>query len=981
MKKLSKWKREFFLNCCLEIARLVGMVGLTFCLVSTSYAQSKQNTKLKGQVLDESGASLAGAEVTLTEVNGKTTQTVSSEKGDFEFSRVDFGTYTLTVYVPGFTVYESSTFSVGNTSLTPLEVRLAVAAVTEQVTVDSSSPVSLSSENNATAIVLKEKDLESLPEDPDELASALQELAGPAAGPNGAQLFVDGFNGLRVPPKGSIREIRINSNPFSAEYDRLGFGRIEILTKPGLDKLHGETFFNFNDESLNARNAFAPFRAPLQIRRFGGNLSGAIKPKKASFFLDFERRETDENTSINATILDNNLFAVPFSDVILTPQRFTTFSTRVDYQLDQKTTLVGRYSFTDISRQNQGIGNFALDSRGFDSTIRNNVLNFTATTIISPKVINEIRLQMTRQSSTSQGDNSTPSLNVLGAFSGGGAQVGLNRRTEDSFELQDYISYALSTHTLKTGVRLRGTRITTSNTENFGGSYSFAGDVNRDPITGLPVGGTITSLEHFRRTLLGLPGYRPSQFSVNSGDPFVSVNQYDVGLFVQDEWKAKQNLTVSLGLRYEAQTNLNAKYNFAPRIAVAYAPRSGANNSANKLATVIRGGFGIFYDRFSEGFTLESRRLDGNHITQFIATNPDFFPNIPDLSSLTALRPIRRQIEPNLESPYVMQFALGVEQQLPYQLVTTVNYLFARGNHLLRSRNINAPLPGTFTGIPGSGIRPLGNIGDIYLYEASGISKMHQLRVGLSRRLGRVSFFSSYAYTKADTDANGANDFPANSFNLAPEYGRSSLQVSHQVFLGSTITVPYGIRVNPFLIIRSGRPFDITTGRDNNGDTRFTDRPSLVAPGTPGSITTEFGTFNPNPRPGEQIITPNLGDGPGFASLNLSLSRTFSFGTKQADANTQVSGGGGPVAGGFGGVAGRGGPGGGRGGGGRGPGGFGDAGDGNKRFNMVLTFRASNLFNRTNLGGFTGSLGSPIFGTANFASEARRIEMQMRFRF
>ncbi|MBI4852445.1 MAG: TonB-dependent receptor [Acidobacteria bacterium] len=961
-------------------SKLIVLSCLLFCLAITAYSQ--QGMKVKGQVLDESGASLAGADVTLVAVNGKSLQTVSSEKGAFEFSRLEPGTYTLKVSVIGFNSYESEPFNVENAAvIKPFEVHLAIASVTEQITVDASSPVSLSSENNATAIVLKGKDLETLPEDPDELANALQELAGPAAGPNGAQLFVDGFNGIRLPPRNSIREIRINTNPFSSEYDRLGFGRIEILTKPGLDQLHGEAFFNFNDESLNSRNAFAPFRAPLQVRRFGGNLSGAIKPKKSSFFIDFERRETDENTSVNATVLDSNLFAVPFSTVILTPQRSTNFSSRIDYQLDDKTTFVSRYSFTEINNENQGIGNFSLASRGFDNTIRINTLNFTATTIINPKVINEVRLQLTKQTSESMGDNSTPSLNVLGSFFGGGAQVGRSRRSEERFELQDYISIALSKHTLKTGLRFRGGRVTSNNTENFGGSYSFAGDVNRDS-NGRPIGGTITSLEQLRRTLLGLTGYRPSQFSINAGDPFVSVNQYDVGVFLQDEWRVRQNLTLSGGIRYEAQTNLGAKYNFAPRLAFAYSPRSTTNNSSNsnKLATVIRGGFGIFYDRFDDSFTLDTRRLDGNHIRQFIATNPDFFPVIPNVSNLTAIRPIRRQIEPELEAPYVMQFAIGVEQQLPFNLSTTFNYLFSRSNHLLRSRNINAPLPGTFTGVNGSGVRPLGDVGDIYLYEASGVSRMHQVRVGVTKRAGNLTFFSNYAYTKIDSNADGANSFPSSSFDLEPEYGRSSLQTKHAVFLGSSYSAPYGIRINPFLIIRSGRPFDITTGRDNNGDTRFTDRPSFAEPGTPGSITNEYGTFNPNPRPGETIIPRNLGQGPGFASLNLAVSKTFGFGEKQSSAANQGNAGMQPVAGGFGGRPG-GGPGGG-GPGGRSPGGgFGNAGSSDKRFNVTLTIRASNLFNRTNLGNFTGSLASPIFGESNFASEARRLEAQLRFRF
>lgn len=964
-------------------------LSLVVVNVTTSqpvFAQRKAGgLNLRGLVLDESGAGLAGAEITLTTSAGKNLQSVSGEKGGFAFDGLAPGEYLVKVSAPGFAPYQSEVIQLGEGQLAPLMIQMAIETVAEQVTVDANQPLSLSADNNASAVVFKGADLETLPEDPDELASALQELAGPGGGPGGAQLFVDGFSGIRLPPKSSIREIRINSNPFSAEYDRLGFGRIEILTKPGIEQLRGEAFFNFNDESLNARNAFAPFRGPLQVRRYGGNLSGSIIPKKASFFVDFERRDTDENASVNATILDANLQPVSFSDVIVTPRRFTTFSPRVDWQVNDKTTLVVRYNFNNNSSQNQGIGNFSLETRGFDTTNRTHTLNFTATTIFSPQVINEVRLQMTRQSTRSLGDNSLPSINVSGSFNGGGAQVGENERSEQRFEFQDYVTIALNAHSIKTGVRLRGIRSSDSNTANFGGAYTFAGDVNRDPVTGQPIGGTITSLEQYRRVLLGLPGYRPSQFTLNAGDPFVSVNQYDAGAFFQDEWRVRDNLTLSMGLRYEAQTNLSAKYNFAPRVAFAYAPRQGTNSSGKTLGTVIRGGFGIFYDRFDESLTLGTRRLDGNHVTQFFTTQPDFFPNIPDPSFLNAQQPIRRQIAQGLEAPYIMQAGIGIEQQLPFNLTTSVNYVWSRGLHQLRSRNVNAPLPGTFTGIPGSGTRPFGNIGDIYLYEATGRSETHQIRVGVNRRLANnFSIFSNYTWTNAKSDTEDAGAFPVSSYDLSTEWGRTGFVAPHQLFMGGSTTLPWGVRLNSFINLRSGRPFNITLGRDLNGDTVFTERPSFAQPGTPGSITTDFGTFSLTPKPGEALIPRNYGDGPGFASVNVNLSKTFNLGAKSKNETAGGQTGETRIPGGFGGMGG-GGRGGGFGGGGPrggGPGGgFGGDGGGDTRYSLTFSIRVSNLLNRTNLNNFSGSLTSPIFGLANSASESRRIEAQVRFRF
>lgn len=935
---------------------------------ATAHAQQARDS-VRGQVLDESGAGIAGAELRLTDASGNDISAITNEKGAFIITKVAPGEYTLKVEVPGFEPFTSQTFRVGSKALDPIVVKLSVATTVEQVTVDSSTQLSVSSSSDTSALVFKEKDLEQLPDDPNELQQVLQELAGPSAGPNGAQLFVDGFSGLRLPPKSSIREIRINSNPFSAEYAQIGFGRIEILTKPGTDKLRGDVSFAFNDESLNARNAFAPFRAPLQVRRYGLNLSGPVIANKASFSLDFDRRAQDENANINVTQLDENLNPVNFSTVILTPQVNTNLGLRFDYQFDAKNTLVARYSYSENSNENQGVGTFELPSRAFDAFTRNQSVNMTLTSIVSPKVVNEARLQFNRTTSTNRDVVDAPAIVVNGSFISGGAQNGRNNQLNERFEFQNFVSISLDKHSLKTGAILRGGRLTDFNTANFGGTYTFAGDVERDA-QGRPLSRPISSLEQYRRTLLGLPGYRPSQFTLRAGDPFASVNQYDLGLFIQDEWRVRQNFSVSAGLRYEAQTNLQSKFNFAPRVAFAYSPKT----SNGQPSTVIRAGFGIFYDRFNDNLTLNSRRLDGTRVTQFFLSNPDFFPTIPATSQLQSVKPIRQLIANGLTAPYVMQGVAGVEQQLPKRFTLSVNYLWARGVHQLRSRNINAPLPGTRS------VRPFGDVGEIYLYESTGVTTLHQLRIGVNQRFSRnFSIFTSYALSNGDGDTEGVGTFPANSYDLSGEFGRSGIQVKHFFVAGSSLQLPWRVSASPFVIIRSGRPFNIVTGVDSNGDSLFTERPAFAAPGTPGSITTEFGTFNVNPASGDQIIPRNFGDGPGFVNVNLSLSRTFGFGSKTSSQQQQQL----PQMGGMIAVpAGRGGPGpggGGRGGGFRGM--MGDAGASDNRYNLTVSVRINNLLNRVNEAGFSGSLTSPFFGRANAALPARRIEMQLRFRF
>jgi len=350
-----------------------GRVGVLACVLvlfwsaSTPAAQQSLAT-LRGQVADELGGVIIGATVTATDAAGVSKTATTDDQGRYVFTALPPGRYTVRVAQAGFAPYENAAVEVQPGRTEPLNIVLSVAIEQEQVTVTAEAPVSTEPEQNAGALVLRGADLDSLPDDPDDLSEALQALAGPSSGSDeGAQIFVDGFTGGRLPPKESIREIRINRNPFSAEYDRLGYGRIEIFTKPGTDKFRGQVFFNFNNDKLNSRSPLAPTRAPYLSRRYGGNISGPISAKKASFFLDFERRDIDDNAFVQAVILDPSLNPVAFDQTLVRPTRQTTFSPRLDYQLNQTNTLVARYTFERRTNQNGDVGGFNLPSLAFNS--------------------------------------------------------------------------------------------------------------------------------------------------------------------------------------------------------------------------------------------------------------------------------------------------------------------------------------------------------------------------------------------------------------------------------------------------------------------------------------------------------------------------------------------------------------------------------------------------------------------------------------
>jgi hypothetical protein len=948
------------------------VLTLFVCLFAAAFAQP-----FTGEVIDPSGASIPNAQIKLAGSGNFAAQATTDANGKFSIGAVLPGKYGLLVNAPGF-----STFQVRNIPVTgagyAIKIRMAIATEKQTVEVTDLEAVTTDPNSSVGAIVLKGEDLNVLSDNPDDLQSDLQALAGPSAGPNGGEIFIDGFSGGKLPPKSSIREVRVNMNPFSAEYDRLGFGRIEVFTKPGSDRYRGTAIVGFGDESLNSRNPFAANRAPYQTRSLGLNFGGPLT-KKASFFLDFDRRSVDENAIVNATILDSNLLPTPFSQAIVTPMRRWNFNPRVDYQLNAKNTLVLRYGYGQTGNENQGIGQFNLPDRAYNTQDRDHSIQATETAVLSPSTINESRFQFLRSDTRQLGDISIPAISVLEAFTGGGAQVGDARALRNSLEWTNITSINKGKHLWKFGGRLRSSSLEDRNPNGFGGSFTFAGglapalDENNRLIPGAEV--VITSLERYRRTLLFQQqnltaeqirtlGGGASQFSLTSGNPLANVKQTDLGVFFEDSWRHRPNLTVTYGLRYENQTNISSNANFAPRASIAW----GLDGNGGRAAkTVLRAGGGVFYDRFQENLTLQATRFDGTNQLQYLVPNPEFFPNIPGASALEGYRTslTRRTIAEDLQAPYVIQTVAGLDRQLPYSSTISFNFVQTRGLHTLRVRNINAPFPGTAT-------QPLGSAaGNVYYYDSSGSFTQRQLLMNFNTRFrSNIMLFGFYSFGHANGDTEGSGSFPADTYDLSSEYGRSGFDIRHRFLVGGNVRAKWGISLNPFLMYSTGAPFNITTGRDNNGDSVFNDRPSFAAAGASGRdiVNTPYGIFNVNPLPGETIIPRNLGNGPESFNLNLRLSRTWGFG--EASGGSDAGGdrgsfsggpmGGGPPGGGMGGPRGGGG-GGSRGGGMRG----GMGGSSGKKYSMTFSASARNLLNYVNYGAPIGNLTSPLFGISN----------------
>jgi hypothetical protein len=1033
------------MNVSRNLLRWTLTVVFVFVLCSVTVLAQQTRGSLRGVIKDELGATIVGATVILTDAAGVQKTVTTNGEGAYVFSGLVPGKYSIRASATGFANSDESEIDLKAGGRQTLDLALKVTIEEQKVTIAAETPLSTESTNNANQTLITGKDLDALPDDPDELAAALQALAGPSMGPNGGQIFVDGFSGGRLPPKESIREIRINQNPFAAENDQPS-GRIDILTRPGTDKTRGSAFFNFQDESFNSRNPFATNsrkRSPFQIRQYGGNLGGPLVKKKASYFIDFERREIDDNELVKATILDATHNRLDFGTGVVVPRRNVTFSPRFDYQINGNNTLIARYSFNRSSTENGGVSGFSLPERAYNSNSSQQNIQLTETAVLNASMINETKFQFTRSRNESLADNTRYALNVSGAFIGGGSQIGHVQNTRQNWELQDFLAWAKGTHAFKFGGRLRGVRITDVNPNNFGGTFTFAGalvptlDSQNQPITDLPI--FVDSLERYRRTLVGQDmgltatqiralGGEPSQFSIASGEPKASVSQTDFGIYAQDDWRVRPNFTLSYGIRYEGQTNINSILNFAPRVAFAWSP--GAANSAKPPKMVIRGGGGVFYNRFNEGNTLQAIRFNGLNQQQFsIAESPlyecqagapanpqsactftsngqtaaghlqyippstvnpsplDSFPVLPLTSSLLASRQITWRVADDLQAPVVYLAGTQVERQLPKRFTLFAGLFLIRIQHVIRARDINAPIPGT------NGTRPFGNIGEIYQYESSGRFNQNQLFIGFNNRFSRaLTFFSSYSLSKTTNDTDGSL-FPANSYDLSGEFGRASFDVRHRFTFAGTLNLPWWqLSLNPFIIVSSGNPFNITTGQDTNGDRLFTERPSFAPVNADCNNAdircTRFGNFNLRPAAGEALIPRNFGQGPGFASVNMRISKTWNFGTihssaanqKEQDGRQAGQRGGGGGRGQAGGMvripgAGGGGPGGGGGGGARGGGGLaaiggppGGGGAEAKRYSMQFSLNFQNLLNHVNLQPPVGNLSSAFFGQSTALS-------------
>jgi hypothetical protein len=911
---------------------LVLLLGLALGLVITPShsAEAQTNGSVHGHVLDPSGAAVPDATVALTA--GSNIQNAQSGKdGTFSFKTVVPDSYTITVDAAGFAPFSKADVSVYSGEALNLNIPLTLAVVKQNVDVSGQSTgVSVDPEENASATVITGSDLDALSDDPTELENELQALAGPAAGPNGGQIYVDGFSGGQIPPKSSIREIRINQNPFSAEFDRLGYGRIEILTKPGTDKFSGHFRVNFIDSALDTENPLIQ-QQPSYYSDFGSaDVSGPLT-KKASYFLNFFRLGLQNQAIVDAVNPDDTDATV--GEAVPNPSSITQVNSRLDFQLGNSNTVSIRDSYFRYVQTGGGVGALNLPEQAYKTNDQENTVQLTDTVVVNSHLLNETGFQWRRVRNDQTPSYFTPTVTLQGAFTTGGSNAGVVQDHQDLLELHNYSTATAGRHTMRFGTRLRAYQDANYSNAGVNGNYLF------------------DSASHYMANT-------PAQYQATVVEnPLARVLLFDAAFFFQDDWRWKPNLILSYGLRFEGQNHIHDHANWAPRLALAWAPGHPGKTPAK---IVLRAGYGWFYDRFTVPNSLTSatgtpyiiQAIHQNGINQqsYVINNPAFFnPNAAEppssLIGQSGSIPYIYSIDPHFHAELNMQAGVGVDRKIGKKATFNVTYLYTRGVHQYLTNNVTAPefnpAVYTLTSSPPATYN--------YQFQSGGYFAEHQIIATTNAQFGHASIHASYTFTEAKSDTQGVTSFPSDAQDPGLDYGRPSFGIHDRLLALGTYAAPYGITFAALLVTQSGTPYNLTIGSDLTGNNQFNARPTYGTCGAAEVISTPYGCLDSDPTgKGEKIVPYGLGTGPANFELSLRVSKVIGIGPKIREElgpdgmrnNGSVSG--------------------------RGLSGSQaqqklDASV-KRKYSLTLNADLSNLFNNVNLAPQNGTLLSPLFG-------------------
>ncbi len=905
------------------IRRRVRLVTL-FVLVAVCRVVSAQDAlALRGTVRDNTGGAIAGAAVTLTaeqpeQLPQRQWTTTSDANGSYTLENLSPGRFRLSVSMPGFATTERS-LEVTARGAPNGDATLPVAIAEHVVVVSSLEDLRRVTGMRPTGLLLGPEQLDLLPSDPDMMLQVLQELSVTSGRPDQVAVYVDGQPlTTRLPPRESILSIRISTNAYAPEFADPSSGVVEVVTRPAGSRYQGESQFTFNDSALNARNAFETVRQPTSTAAFSGYLAGPIVRNRWSFLGYAGRWWRDDRLIVNSTYVDPvRLVAEPFVASVSTPARTDSFSVRNDVALSSRHLLSAELVGNRDSARNQGLQTgLDLPERAINRDGRTDALRVGLVSSFSSRNMAEIRARAERRRLVDYALTKSPAVLVLDTFYAGGNQASLHLdRATDDVSVTAAFTRTLDRHAIRAGARFDSSSVDEFRQTNQAGTFVFGSAIDGSGAI------VATPLNRYLRTLEGDAGYGPSFFSIARGDSHIIFRDWQASWFVQDDWHQSANVTLSYGLRHDLQQQSGSRWTFAPRGGLAWTP-------AARHTVRIAGG--VFYSRIPADVALDVLRYDGVQVREYVVDRPDFFPTIPAaVESIGTFLPTVR-VSDDLETPRTAAGSTSYEWQIAKSLFASINYTYRRGAHLLRTLNINERDPVT-------GVRPRPDAGPVLQFASAGRSTTQEISVTVRGSFTRVSMFATYTRGSSRSDTDGPYSMAADSTTLQGEFGRAGDDERDRAVAGGVVSLPGSVSVSALLTASSGRPFNITTGRDDNGDLLFVDRPAVGVSGDVDALVTPFGTFDLSRPAGQPIIDRNTGVGPSQFVLNVGVGKRFLLGS------TRSTGGGTPY--------------------------------------VTVTASAENVTNRVNYADFNGVVTSPLFATANRALTPRRIELAARVGF
>jgi hypothetical protein len=856
-----------------------------------------QRGRLLVTVADPSGAVIPGATVTVVGLDNATkVATVApaktTEQGIATLDGLVLGRYSIRAEFPGFELGLLRDIRVSRGDNKHV-VLLPLKGMSESVTVGRDGQAAASTRASLGSALTREQ-IEALSDEPDEMQRQLNELAGP-----NATMRVDSFEGSQLPPKSQIKSIHITRDQYAAENHYIGGLFIDIITQPGVGPIRGNGNFGFNGSALNGRTAFTPKKGPEQNKNYGFGFGGTLAKRKSDFSLN---------------VFGNNSYATPILYAFLpegiraetlklrTPRENESVSGSLNYAVTRDQTLRFSGSFGRNSQRNQGAGGYNLADRTFSTEGHNAYLYIQEAGPLGRRFFTNTRAQIRWATSSAHSTLEAPTIVINDAFTTGGAQRAGGSQTR-GLMLQSDLDYVRGINSWRAGIMFEGTWYHSDDASNYLGTYTF------------------TSLEAFNA---GTPTF----FSRRIGDPTIAYSNAQAGIYLQDDIRVSKSLTLSPGIRYEAQTHVTDYNGLAPRFGATWSPFKSGN-------TTVRGGGGIVYDWLSTSTYAQTIRVDGFHQQDLTITNPTY----PDPGNVGNVRATSRYLlGPDYVLPRSINLLIGVDQKITPRFRVSASYNLSRLSHVARGRNLNAPI---------NGVRPDANFLNVIETVSDAASRSQEFYLNTSVSLlapspaanqarfnwKRLSVGAYYSFSHYRNNSDGAFGVPA-SGTLDTEWGPSPGSRRHQMSFSLNSNQIKNVNMGLSMNTYEGSAYNITTGHDDNGDLFFNDRPIGVS------------------RNSARV--PDWYRG---LSARFGYNFTFGKGASSAPPGIMITGGG--------------------------PGGVtvASAPPAANRYRMSISVNASNLTNRSNYSGYSGVMGSPGFGVPTSSGEPRRISLNTSFGF